>query len=138
MKKIILLVGLFVSVSLAQNLTYETVTVDSADSTITIDLGVDYNAVSADYAGGNEFRVIGLLFSGTWTNTSLTVKANVDGGATYYTVKDRDGTALTIAMATNVWVYLKPTEFAGMRYIELSSATPEGDTRTLYLIKRQY
>ncbi|MBK7380418.1 MAG: hypothetical protein IPJ03_15800 [Ignavibacteriales bacterium] len=138
MKKIILLVGLFVSISLAQNLTYEVVTVDSADSTITIDLGVDYNAVSADYAGGNEFRVIGLLFSGTWTNTSLTVKANIDGGATYYTVKDRDGTALTITMATNVWVYLKPTEFAGMRYIELSSTTPEGDTRTLYLIKRQY
>ena len=137
MKKIILLVGLFVSVSLAQNLDYIETTVDSTDSTIVIDMGVDTDEFYSDYSGGNEYRIIGLLFVGTWTNTSLTVKANTTGTGTFYAVKDRGGTALTITMASNTWVYLKPSEWAGLRYIELSGSD-EGDTRTLYLIKRQY
>ena len=137
MKKIILLVGLFVSVSLAQNLDYIETIVDSTDSTIVINMGTDTDEIYSDYSGGNEYRIIGLLFVGTWTNTSLTVKANTTGTGTFYAVKSRDGTALTITMATNTWVYLTPAEFAGLRYMELSGSD-EGDTRTLYLIKRQY
>jgi len=137
MKKIILLVGLFVSVSLSQNLTYTTAQWDTNTTTENIDLGVDYNAVSSDYAGGNEFRVIGILFVGTWTNTSVTVKAATTATGTYYAVKDKDGTALTIVMASNTWVYLKPTDFAGLRYIQLNGSA-EGDDRSYVIIKRQY
>ncbi|KKL79501.1 hypothetical protein LCGC14_2014220, partial [marine sediment metagenome] len=90
-----------------------------------------------DYGGGNEIRLIGLWFDGTWTNTSFTVKACTTLTGTFDPVTDSDGTALTITMASNTWVWLDPRMFAGLRYIQLVGSQ-EGGIRTLVLIKRIY
>jgi len=119
------------------NLTYTSVTWANGAISDTIDLGYDWDAITSNYPAGNEFRAVGLWFDGTWTNTSLTVYACSTLAGTYDAVKGTDGTALTITMATNTWVWLKPTEYAGLRFIRLVGSA-EGGARTLVVIKRRY
>ena len=103
----------------------------------TIDLGFDTNKLLQDYTGGNENRVVGLWFDGTWTNTSLTVYACDTFDGTYDPVTEADGTALTITMASNTWVLLEPRFYAGFRFIRLVGSA-EGGARTLKPIKRRF
>ena len=122
---------------MAQNLTYEAVTWPSGAISDSLDLGLDLDKVESDYYGGDEFRAVGLWFDGTWTNTTLTVYACTTLTGTFDAVTGTDGTALTITMATNTWVWLKPIEFAGLRFIRLVGSA-EGGARTLVVIKRRY
>jgi len=119
------------------NLIYTQETWLSGAASDTLDLGLDTEKLLQDYSGGNEIRVIALWFDGTWTNTSITVLACTSLTGTYDPVTDIDGTALTITMASNTWVYLDPQTYAGLRYIQLSGSA-EGGARTLKLIKRIY
>jgi len=122
----------------SQNLTYTSVTWTNAAISDTVDLGIDLDLIQPQYMpGGDEFRVIGLWFDGTWTNTSLTVYACSTLAGTYDPVYDIEGNALTITMASNYWVWLEPVKFAGFRYIRLVGSA-EGGARTLVLIKRRY
>jgi len=124
--------------TLAQNLVYVSQTWASGAISDSIDLGYDTNETNPqNMPSGDEYRVIGLWFDGTWTNTSLTVYASSTLGGTYDPVQDIDGTALTITMASNIWVWLKPQEFAGFRFIRLVGSA-EGAARTLIVVKRQY
>lgn len=136
MKRILIFL-LFSLPLFAQNLKYESVTWPNGAISDTIDLGYDWDQVTSEYPAGNEFRAVGLWFDGTWTNTSLTVYACSTLSGTYDAVKGTDGTALTVKMASNTWVWLKPTEFAGLRYIRLVGSA-EGGARTLVVIKRRY
>ena len=123
---------------LSQNISYKTVTWSSGAISDSIDLGIDYDVTIPEYMpNGDELRAIGLWFDGTWTNTSLAVYACNTLGGTYDPVKGTDGTALTVTMASNTWVWLKPIEFAGLRYIRLVGSA-EGGARTLTIIKRKY
>lgn len=122
-----------------QNLKYTTSTVDSADSVITLDLGLDTDITSPSYMpGGDEYRIIGIVFEGTWTNTTFDVEVAVDPDSTYYDVYERDGTQIQLTMASNQWIQLDPWEFAGLRYVTLRGAAAEGDERTYWIVKRIY
>lgn len=123
--------------TLGQNLIYTSQTWANGFISDTIDIGIDSEKILQDYGSGNEVRLIGLWFDGDWSNTSLTVKACTTLTGTYDAVTDADGTALTITMASNTWVYLEPRYFAGFRYIQLSG-NAEGGARTLVVIKRIY
>jgi hypothetical protein len=137
--KLIFIFLLMTGLALSQNLIYEATTWTSGAVSDTLDLGSDVNKILSDYGSSTqeEVRVIGLWFDGTWTNTSLTVLACTTLAGTYDAVTDIDGTALTITMASNTWVYLEPRFFAGLRYIRLLGSA-EGGARTLVVIKRRY
>jgi len=126
---------------LSQNLSYETVTVDSLDDSIYVDLGIDLDVLQPGYMPtGDEFRVIGMIFpaSGALTNDTLIVSGATSASGTYYPVYDKDGTALLILPTYNRWIWLKPTEFAGLRYIMLSCSAAELVLRSIILVKRRY
>lgn len=136
--KWLLLAVLLTGFTYAQgNLIYSPQTWANGFVSDTIDIGLDTEKLLQDYSGGNEIRLIGLWFDGTWTNTSLTVKACTTLTGSYDVVTDASGTALTITMASNTWVYLDPTTFAGLRFIQLSGSA-EGGARNLVVIKRRY
>ena len=132
-----LLAILLTGFTYGQNLIYTPQTWATTEISDTIDIGVDLEKLLEDYGDGNEVRLIGLWFDGTWTNTSLTVYACTTLTGTYDPVTDADGTALTITMASNTWVWLEPRTFAGIRYIRLVGSA-EGGNRTLVVIKRIY
>jgi hypothetical protein len=136
--KWLLLAILLTGFTYGQNLIYESKTWTSAAISDTIDMGSDTNKLLSDYGGTQEeVRIIGIWFDGTWTNTTLTVYACTTLGGTYDPVTNSDGTALTITMATNTWVYLEPRFFAGMDFIRLVGSA-EGGARTYVVIKRRY
>ncbi len=137
MIKCFLLAILLTGFTYSQNLIYESRTWASGASSDTFDVGIDTEKLLQDYGGGNEIRLFGLWFDGTWTNTSLTVSACTTLAGTFDPVKNIDGTALTITMASNTWVWLEPRTFAGLRYIRLDGLT-EGTERTFVTIKRIY
>ena len=132
-----LLAILLTGFTYGQNLTYTDYTWPNGAISDSIDLGINTIKIIADYSGGDESRVIGLWFDGTWTNTSVTVYACTTLAGTYDPVTNADGTALTITMASNTWVYLEPRFFAGLRYIRLVGSA-EGAERLLVIIKRIY
>ena len=141
MKKLLLFLLLFTIPILSQNLAYETVTVDSLDDSIFVDLGIDLDVTIPSYMPtGDEFRVIGMIFpaSGTLTNDTLIVSGATSADGTYYPVYDKDGNALLILPTYNYWVWLRPIEFAGLRYIMLSCTDAELVLRSIILVKRQY
>ena len=141
MKKLFLFFLLFTIPILSQNLVYETVTVDSLDDSIYVDLGLDLSLTIPDYMPtGDELRVIGMIFpaAGALTNDTLIVSGATSEDGTYYPVYDKDGTALLILPAYNRWIWLKPQEFAGLRYIMLSCSAAELVLRSIILVKRRY
>jgi len=138
MKYILILIAIFSFPILGQNFTYELVSVDSLEDSIYFDLGVDTDELQSSYGGGDEYRLIGLLFSGTWTNDTMVVKAAITEDGTYYTVQGEDGTDVIVLMGSNTWVWTKPIEWAGIRYVLFTMYEAEADSRSLYLIKRQY
>ena len=134
--KWLLLAVILTGFTYGQNLIYTSVTWANSATTLEIDIGLDTEKLLQGYSGGNEIRLIALWFDGTWTNTSVTVKASSTAGS-YDAVTNSDGTALTITMASNTWVWLEPRIFAGLRFIQLSGSA-EGGARTYVIIKRIY
>ena len=125
----------------SQNLVYETVSVDSLDDSVYVDLGLDLSLTIPDYMpAGDELRVIGMIFpaSGTLTNDTLIVSGASSAAGTYYPVYDIEGTQLLILPAYNRWVWLEPIKFAGLRYIMLSTSAAELVLRSIILVKRRY
>lgn len=120
------------------NLIYTQETWLNGAASDTIDIGLDTEKLLQDYSGGNEIRLIGLWFDGTFTNTNITVLACTSLTGTYDAVTNIDGTALTITMASNKWIYLDPTTFAGIRFIRLLGDANEAAERSYVLIKRRY
>lgn len=137
MKKILFLFFILTITAFSQNLTYQYITWPNGAISDSLDLGTDLNYLGYDYNFGTEQRAVGLWFNGTWTNTSLAVYASDSLAGTYDPVEGADGTALTITMATNTWIWLEPIKFAGLKYIRLVGSA-EGGARTLVLIKRIY
>jgi len=143
MVKYFLIFLLFLTIPiLSQNLAYETITVDSLmNDSIFVDLGIDYDVTIPEYMpGGDEFRVVGMIFpaSGALTNDTLIVSAATSENGTYYPVYDAAGVALLILPTYNYWVWLKPTEYAGLRYIQLSCSAAELVLRSIIVVKRKY
>jgi len=68
----------------------------------------------------------------------MVVKAAITEDGTYYTVQGEDGTDVIVLMGSNTWVWTKPIEWAGIRYVLFTMYEAEADSRSLYLIKRQY
>ncbi len=138
MRKILLFLIIMSGALSAQgNLIYSSQTWANTFVSDSIDLGLDTELLQSGYDLGTEVRAIALWFDGTWTNTSLTVKACTSLTGSYDAVKEADGTAITITMASNTWVILDPKIFAGLRFIQLSGSA-EGGARTLVVVKRIY
>ena len=140
MKKIILYIILFIATGYAQNLTYELVEVDSLQDSIYVDLGVDNDVTIPEDPAGTENRAIGIIFfaDSTLTNDTLVVNASMTDGGTYYPVYGEDGTQLAIKFAANHWVWLKPIEYAGLRYLLFSMSAQEAAPRHWYIVRRRY
>lgn len=136
--KILLFSILISGAMLAQgNLIYTPQTWANGFVSDTIDLGLDTELLLSGYGLGTEVRAIALWFDGTWTNTSFTVSACTSLTGSYDPVKETDGTAITITMASNTWVVLDPKIYAGLRFIQLSGSA-EGGARNLVVVKRIY
>ncbi len=132
-----LLAIILTGLTYSQNLIYDAVDWPTGAISDSIDLGLNTSKLLQDYAGGDEVRAIALWFNGTWSNTSLTVYACSTLAGTYDPVTNADGTALTITMASNTWVYLEPRFFAGIRYMRLVGSA-EGGARDLIKVLREY
>jgi len=140
MKKIVLIVIAMVTISFAQNrVEFETVTVDSADSTFVVDLGLDANQLQPNYSGGNDFRPILLITDTAMTSTAVNFLISADDGTTYAdTLYEKDGTKLSYSVGPSRAIILKPIDFAGVRYFQAVLDSTEADTRTIKIGKRQY
>ncbi len=136
--KIILFLILITGFTFSQDLFYDSQTWTSGAVSDTFDLGTDTKKTFSDYVSSNEeTRAIAFWFDGTWTNTTFTVYACTSLAGTFDPVQEADGTALTITMASNIWVLLDPKFYAGMRYIRLVGSA-EGGARTLVIVRRRY
>ena len=136
--KILLFLKLMSGATLAQgNLIYAPQTWANGFVSDSIDLGLDTELILSLYGAGTEVRAIALWFDGTWTNTSFTVSACTSLTGSYDPVKETDGTAITITMASNTWVILDPKIYAGIRFMQLSGSA-EGGARGLVVVKRIY
>ena len=138
--KLIAFFILLTSFTLAQNLEYETVVVDSLEDSIYVDLGLDLGYLPYEYTGGSESRAIALVQHSTWTNDSLQIYAALTENGTYYPVTYDGANLWVVSASTNggSWIALKPVEFAGLRYIMLKPPAAEADDRVLYVVRRRY
>ena len=136
--KTILIVLFTVGFTLGQNLKYVSATAGSAATVITIDLGIDTDeAIPSFMPGGDEFRLVAIQFEGTWTTATATVSASSAAAGDYDDVYDVDGTAFTINIASDRYIWIDPRKFAGLRFIKLTF-TEQGQAGTYVLVKRQY
>jgi len=136
--KILLFALLFGAELLSQNLSYQSVYVDSLEDSIYIDLGVDTEELLSAYPGGNEYTLTGIIFAGTWTNDTLEVYAAMTETGTYYQVSSDTASAFIIKLVSNTWTRLPLNKYSGLRYLLFKTSEPEADNRTLYLIKKCY
>jgi hypothetical protein len=75
----------------------------------------------------------------TLTGTTLSIQGCDTSGGTYATLKDINGTAATITVATvgaGAYLYLDPLMTAGWQYIKLLSQAAEGSARSIKLLIR--
>ena len=138
MKKYFLAFLLFTIPILSQgNLVVEYDTTSTNDS-IFIDLGVDLSQLQSDYAGGNELRAIAFEMHGTWTNDSLQVYAASHPDSTYYPVYSEGAVVYEVATTGASYIVLKPTVYAGIRYLLYKLPADEAANRLFGIIRRQY
>jgi hypothetical protein len=103
-----------------------------------IDLGVDGDAITSNYYGGNESRAIAIVLHSAWTNDSLQVYAAIDPDSTYYPVYSAGAVVYEVATTGSSYIVLKPTVYAGIRYLMFNLPAAEAENRMYTVIRRQY
>lgn len=82
------------------------------------------------------FQLSGVLLPATFTGTSITFLASVDG-VTYVLLKvTAAGTTLSYVVTQNTFAAIDPKDFAGVNYVKIVSGSTEGSARTLKLALR--
>jgi len=140
-KQILTVLFFLTSLVYSQNLYYDTDTTGTANNTedsITIDLGLDANSITSNYEGGNESRAIAIVLHSTWTNDSLQVYAAIHPDSTYYPVYSAGAVVYEVGTTGSSYIVLKPTIYAGIRYLMLNLPAAEAANRMYTVVRRQY
>lgn len=137
MKQILIILLFSLPIFAQSNLTVEYDTTGTNDS-IFVDLGVDESLVFPSYSSGNETRAIAFVMHGTWTNDSLRVYAASHPDSTYYPVYQGGSLVTEVATTGNSYIALKPTVYAGIRYLLFKLPANEAANRLYAIIRRQY
>ncbi len=81
----------------------------------------------------NGFTLCGIFLPATFTGTTLTFEASIDG-VTFVAVKSTtSGSALSYTVAQNTFAAIDPKDFQGIRYLKIVSGSTEGADRVLTL-----
>lgn len=81
-------------------------------------------------------RLVAIVTPAALTGANLSFQASVDG-ATWYSVVNTAGTALSTAMAASKWIVIAPQDFAGVSRLKIVSDASEGADRAFKLIVRE-
>lgn len=79
------------------------------------------------------FSLAGILLPATFTSTTLTFTASVDGTNFYALKSTTSGSALSYTVAQGTYAAIDPVAFYGIRYLKIVTGSAEGATRTLTL-----
>jgi hypothetical protein len=90
-------------------------------------------SATADLKGGT---LCGILLPATFTGTSLTFLTALAAADTFVNILDDSGTNLTKTVAQGKYLPLDPAQFAGVRFLQVTSSSTEGSARTLKLVCR--
>lgn len=102
------------------------------DKTITITGGGQVSAAAA-YIGG--CTLCGLFLPATFTGTTLTFSVSKDG-TNFVTMQDGAGSSYTKTVANGTYCPLPPADFAGVRWLKITSGSSEGADRVITLAVR--
>ena len=139
MIKTIFLILFLTTISFGQgwNLTVEYDTTGTNDS-LFIDLGTDSNYLEFPYSAGAETRAIAFEMHGSWTNDSMQVYAATHPDSTYYPVYQAGDLVYEVATTGSSFIALKPTIYAGIRYLLFKLPADEAANRVYGIVRRQY
>lgn len=76
------------------------------------------------------------MFVPTFTGTTITFQASQALGGSYVNMVDGAGNVISKTVASTQYLYLDPNIFAGVRFLQVTSGSAEGGTRTLTLSTR--
>jgi hypothetical protein len=79
------------------------------------------------------FSLVGVLLPATFTGTTLTFLASVDGIHFVVLKNTTSGTSLSYTVAQNTFAAINPVDFYGVQYLEIVSGSTEGSSRILTL-----
>ena len=79
--------------------------------------------------------LVGIIFPATMTGSSITFNASNDG-VNFYEMYSTVGGALSVIFTASAWVGIVPSDFAGVKYLQLVSNGTESSSRQITLIAR--
>ena len=120
----------------------EAIRVNSSIEFTTTTVDIDSNVAVGDSINLADDRLIAIIMPSAWTTAALTFQASLGNGV-WYNVYKEEGTELSYAAATSRWIIVKPTDFAGMKYLKIRSGTSgtpvsQADDRSIGIVKRGY
>lgn len=74
----------------------------------------------------------------SFTGTALTFTASTELAGTYQSIRNADGTALTLVVAQGNMYKLAPADFIGVKYLKIVSDSSEGAERTINVAIRDF
>lgn len=104
-------------------ITYVTATIANGQTT----------SAEIEIPGGK--TLVGVITPSAFTSTAITFTAATISGGTFVPLYD-ESTAYSLTVSTSRWHAVKPSAFAGLRYIKLVGGSSEGGDRSLTLVVR--
>lgn len=83
------------------------------------------------------FALVAVATPAALTSTTGALQTSLDGGLTWLPVYDREGSAITLALAASRYIALSPAEVAGLGLARLSLGTAEAAERTITFVVRK-
>lgn len=102
----------------------------------TYDLTIPAAGDTTDAANCQEFAPVGIYIPTGFEGTSVTFLACDTEDGTFVEVTDENGSAITKTVAAATYVYLDPSEFAGIHFLKIVSDSTESAERAVKLIGR--
>jgi hypothetical protein len=105
----------------------------------TIPITILSTATESDIIPLEGATLCGLLVPETVTGATLTLMGAVVDGTTMYTVKDVENNTFTITASGAPGFYpINPSSTQALRFVQLVSASAEGDQLDMYLVVRRF
>ena len=80
--------------------------------------------------------ICGIYIPSAFTGTGLTFSASTVSGGTFVSIRDGAGNAISKTIAAGQYLRLDPTDFVGVRFLQIVSNATEAAARTLTLAAR--
>lgn len=96
-------------------------------------------AINTDVSSATTLKaryLVGLITPAALDSTSITISASADGGSNFDDFYDRYGVQYSLNVGTDRYIYVDPTDFAGVDFIKLNLSTSETAARTITVVKR--